>query len=176
MAEASSRTGSQTSDKRSGSGSRHSALFQTDVCTFRLGDRAFALDVAIVGEVVSIDTIVTVPLAQPAVRGLFNLRGTPVPLIDLSSLIDAHAGGTLDKPGVALVVRSHDMTVGLSVDHLDGVVSAGRGTFVPSEAAEEHPIVQGFLELSGHPIVTVLEPRALLERLSAMKYLQLTED
>ncbi len=175
MAEA-SRPGSQTSDARSSGGRRQSAVFQTNVCTFRLGGRSFALDVAIVGEVVSITTIVAVPLAQPSVRGLFNLRGTPVPLIDLSSLIDSHAGPPLEKPGVALVVRSHDMTVGLPVDHLDGVVSAGRGTFVPSDAAEEHPIVQGFLELEGHPIVTILEPRALIERLSAMKYLKPNED
>ena len=66
-------------------------------------------------------------------------------------------------------------TVALVVD-VDGVVSAGRGTFVPSDAAEEHPIVQGFLELEGHPTVTILEPRALIERLSAMKYLKRNED
>jgi purine-binding chemotaxis protein CheW len=171
--------GSQTGSKRSASASQQSAgAFQSNVCTFWLGDRCFALDVGLVGEVVSVDAIVAVPLAQAEVRGLFNLRGTPVPLIDLASLIDSRAPSALDKPGVALVVRSDDMTVGLSVDRLDGVVSAGRGSFVPSDDAEEHPVVQGFLELpgEGHPVVTILEPRALLERLTAMKYVQLNED
>ena len=37
----------------------------------------------IVGEVVPVEALTPVPLAPPAILGLFNLRGTPVALVDL---------------------------------------------------------------------------------------------
>ena len=73
-------TASQGSEKRSHSEDRSAGTFQRNVCAFWLRQRCFALDVALVGEVVSVDVLIRVPLSRPSVRGIFNLRGTPVPL------------------------------------------------------------------------------------------------
>jgi purine-binding chemotaxis protein CheW len=157
----------------SGTRSESPNVFKSNVCAFTLGERSFALDVAIVGEVVTVEAYVPVPLSPPAIRGIFNLRGVPVALVDLSALLETTPAPSDDGPKVALVLKTDDMTVGLAVDRLEGVISSGTGAFVGSDAPEEHPLVQGFLEVGapGEPVITVLEPRAVVERLDAMKYL-----
>ena len=58
------------------------------LCAFWLAGRCLGLDVRWVGEVVALEAMTRVPSARPAVRGLFNLRGEPIVVIDLSELLD----------------------------------------------------------------------------------------
>lgn len=51
--------------------------------TFQLGDELFALDVSQVREVLEFDTITGVPNALEFMRGVINVRGSVVPVIDL---------------------------------------------------------------------------------------------
>jgi len=51
--------------------------------TFRLGDELFAIDVNRVREVLEIDAITVVPNAPDFMRGIINVRGSVVPVIDL---------------------------------------------------------------------------------------------
>ena len=58
---------------------------------FQLGKDRYALDVEQVAEVLPLVRIKQIPQAPPGVAGVFNYRGAPVPLIDLSQL-------TLNQP------------------------------------------------------------------------------
>lgn len=51
--------------------------------TFRLGDEIFALDVAQVREVLDMSTITKVPGTPDFMRGVINVRGSVVPVMDL---------------------------------------------------------------------------------------------
>ncbi len=51
--------------------------------TFRLGDEIFALDVSQVREVLDLSPITRVPRAPEFMRGVINVRGTVVPVVDL---------------------------------------------------------------------------------------------
>jgi chemotaxis-related protein WspB len=53
---------------------------------FQLGQDRYALDVRRVTEVLPLVDIRQIPLAPPGVAGIFNYRGAPVPVIDLSQL------------------------------------------------------------------------------------------
>lgn len=53
---------------------------------FQLGQDRYALDVADVAEVLPMVRVKQSPRAPDCVAGLFDYRGTPVPLIDLSQL------------------------------------------------------------------------------------------
>lgn len=54
--------------------------------TFMLGEEAFALDVGKVREILEITTITKVPRTPEFMRGVFNLRGSVVPVVDLRLL------------------------------------------------------------------------------------------
>jgi purine-binding chemotaxis protein CheW len=51
--------------------------------TFKLGDEVFALDVAKVREVLDFTTITRIPRTPEFMRGVINLRGSVVPVVDL---------------------------------------------------------------------------------------------
>lgn len=55
----------------------------TQYLTFRLDDEVFALDIAKVREVLDFTTITKVPRTPDFMRGVINLRGSVVPVVDL---------------------------------------------------------------------------------------------
>lgn len=55
----------------------------TQYLTFKLGDEMFAINVAQVREVLDISSITRVPRAPEFMRGVINVRGSVVPVVDL---------------------------------------------------------------------------------------------
>jgi len=55
----------------------------TQYLTFRLGEEVFALDISQVREVLDFTTITKVPRTPEFMRGVINLRGSVVPVVDL---------------------------------------------------------------------------------------------
>jgi len=55
----------------------------TQYITFRLGSELFAIDVASVREVLDLSQITHVPTAPPFMRGVVNVRGSAIPVVDL---------------------------------------------------------------------------------------------
>jgi purine-binding chemotaxis protein CheW len=158
--------------------------FATTLCGFWLGNQCFAIAAAIVGEVVPVEALTPVPLAPAAVRGLFNLRGTPVAAVDLGQALALTDLPPADEPRpgqplTALVIRSGDLLVGAIIRRMEMVVPAGRGRFRPrGESGEESPLVAGFLEIAerGAMVMTVLASEELLDRLAALRLRQADDD
>lgn len=55
----------------------------TQYLTFKLGEEVFALDVAEVREILDFTTLTKVPRTPSYMRGVINLRGSVVPVMDL---------------------------------------------------------------------------------------------
>ncbi|MBU4294826.1 MAG: chemotaxis protein CheW [Proteobacteria bacterium] len=55
----------------------------TQYLTFKLGEEIFALDVAKVREILDFTTVTKVPQTPNYMRGVINLRGSVVPVLDL---------------------------------------------------------------------------------------------
>ena len=51
--------------------------------TFQLGDEVFALDVSHVREILELTTVTKVPRTPEYMRGVINLRGSVVPVLDM---------------------------------------------------------------------------------------------
>lgn len=158
--------------------------FNHSVCVFWLGPQCYGLQSALVGEVFMIEAFAPVPVAPTPVIGLFNLRGTPVALVDLAQVLElpglqTPASAATDRGLLALVLRSGAITVGVHIRKMEVVVPAGQGLFhAPDPSAGEHPIVGGFLELPARPdlTITLLDPEELLGRLARLRYRDSDED
>ena len=141
------------------------------LCAFWLGGRCLGLDVSLVGEVVTIQGATPVPLAREAIRGVFNLRGAPVVVLELADVLELdrnQAGSTL-----GLVLRIGEIVAAAQIDRMEAVIPAGRGVFMARNPTGEHPAVLGFLddrEVSGR-VITVLDPAVLIERLENLRYI-----
>ncbi len=165
-----------TAGRRSGrSAGRAAEGFTTTLCAFWLGEQCFAVAAAVVGEVVAVETLTPVPLSAQAVRGLFNLRGTPVAALDLGLALALPDVPTVEdpRPGhplTALVIRSGDLVAGALIRRMEVVIPAGRGRFRPrGDSPEESELVAGFLEIADHLVITVLAADVLIERLTALR-------
>src|SRR6266545_7723950 len=132
--------------------------FDQSVCAFWLGGCCYGLSASIVGEVVIVESCAPVPVAPPEVIGLFNLRGVPVALIDLSRVLDLpdRDAAEVDSASMtALVLRTNTLLLGVRIRKMEMVVPGGRGLYAPPEgSAGEHPMVAGFLTLPERPELT----------------------
>ncbi len=92
---------------------------------FRLGAELFALDVAQVREILDFTTITKVPRSPAFMRGVINVRGSVVPVVDLSVKFDtAPTEKTLDTRIVVMEIVQEDQmaVVGALADAVHSVI------------------------------------------------------
>jgi purine-binding chemotaxis protein CheW len=100
----------------------------TQYCTFRLDHLTFGVEVDRVQEVLRHQQLTAVPLANPVVEGLINLRGQIVTALDLRRRLDLppREEGTLP---MNIVVRTGTGSLSLLVDEIGDVVDVDDSTF-----------------------------------------------
>src|SRR4051794_9156065 len=86
---------------------------------FRVGASLYGCDIADAREIIPLRPATRLPGAPAFVRGLINIRGTIVTVMDLGLRLDPKRGPT--KAGSILVVRHNDRVVGLIVDRVEDV-------------------------------------------------------
>ena len=79
----------------------------TQYLTFKLGEEVFALDISKVREVLDFTTVTKVPRTPEFMRGVINLRGSVVPVVDLRLKF----GMSKTENGVNTCVIITDVTV-----------------------------------------------------------------
>lgn len=128
------------------------------LCTFRLGDRWFGVDTSVVQEVLRDMPCTPVPLAPQAVRGLANLRGEIVTVVDLAERLGI-AGHRRVEPPFHVVLVAGSALVSLLVDAMGDVVAAADATFErPPDGVDEaaRRFIAGVALLDGR-LVMVLD-------------------
>ncbi len=101
-------------------------------CTFHLGNLFLGIDVACVQEVLRYQQVTEVPLTQPVVEGLINLRGQIVTAIDFRRRLEMEERPPSCEP-TNVVIRTNDEVVSLLVDEIGDVLE------VPDESFEPPP-------------------------------------
>src|SRR5687768_12980568 len=96
-------TGSVGSGGSGGSGD-HAIARTGSVAVFWVGQSAYAIDIGMVGEVVVVEAIAPVPRARGGILGVFNLRGIPVALVSLSTVLSLPRAETAEAGATALVL------------------------------------------------------------------------
>lgn len=142
--------------------------------SFFLGRTEFALAVDAIQEVVVFPGRVTaIPLSPAYLVGVFNLRGTIIPVIDLRSILGMDDSVARESQKIA-IVDYRGTHVGLVFDatgEMLRVQAADRHPFHYAEDDPAHaahraarPVVQGALKLNGgERIVQILDAHALMQ-------------
>jgi purine-binding chemotaxis protein CheW len=90
------------------------------VVIFKLKDEQFAVETSRVQTISEVMTITKVPNAPSYVKGLINLRGSVLSMLDLNLLLEIGEGNT--KQESTLILKLEDELVGVSVDQVDEVL------------------------------------------------------
>jgi len=116
-------------------------------CVFRAGRERFCLSVLEVEEVVDWPIVTRIPLAPSFLMGVFNLRGTIVPLMDIA-FTEGRRPGLLPKHVVVSALkgddRREDLRVGIAADEVIGTYSATEEALL-DQAPSEVPHCRGML-------------------------------
>jgi len=108
----------------------------SQLSTFHVGRYLFGVDVALVQEIVRLQTITPVPLSPPEIAGLINLRGEVLTAIDLRARLGLPRSESERDP-INVVVRVDDEPVSLLVDEIGGVQEVSQVPFEATPATVE---------------------------------------
>jgi purine-binding chemotaxis protein CheW len=103
--------------------------------TFSLGGKDYAVDIMNVKEIAKADKFTYVPNAASFVRGVYNLRGDIIPIVDLRVFFHLPADKKKDGMENMLILRIEDRVYGTIVDKIDRVVGINFAQIQPP-----HPI------------------------------------
>ncbi|TAL35021.1 MAG: purine-binding chemotaxis protein CheW [Spirochaetes bacterium] len=101
---------------------KKAAIDERQYITFDLMGESYGIQVLEVQEIVGMQRITHVPHSMPFMKGVINLRGIVVPLVDLRIKFGLPAKG-YDKINVIMVVQSRGTMIGIIVDAVSDVVN-----------------------------------------------------
>lgn len=101
-----------------------------EVVSFRVGPQEFCVDIMSVREIRGWSHATPLPHAPSYVRGLINLRGTVLPVIDMSERLGLGAAEAAQRR-VNIVVWIGTRLVGLLVDAVCDIIEVGEGVVKP---------------------------------------------
>jgi len=104
--------------------------------TFTLGSEVFAIGILAIKEIIEYSTLTTVPMMPTYVRGVINLRGAVVPVLDLSVRFGKAPSPVTKKTCIVIIEIStagERQDVGVVVDAVDSVLD------IPPDQIEPPP-------------------------------------
>jgi purine-binding chemotaxis protein CheW len=116
-------------------------------CVFRAGRERFCLSVLEVEEVVDWPIVTRIPLSPAFLMGVFNLRGTIVPLVDIA-FTEGRRPGLLPKHVVVAALEGdsqrEDLRVGIAADEVIGTFTTTEEALL-DQAPNDVPHCRGML-------------------------------
>jgi purine-binding chemotaxis protein CheW len=104
--------------------------------TFMLADEQFAVGILHIKEIIEYGSLATVPMMPACVRGVINLRGAVVPVMDLSARF-GRASSSISKRSCIVIVEvegaegDNKQVLGMLVDAVNAVVEIAAADIEP---------------------------------------------
>jgi purine-binding chemotaxis protein CheW len=129
----------------------------TPTLLFRVGAVVYGCDIGDVQEILPLRPATRLPGAPPYVRGLINVRGTIVTLLDAASRLEP--GHAPVDAGSILLIRYRERLVGLAVEEVVDVRELEIDTTAAGPGAGGAVITRGVASVDGATIVVLdVEP------------------
>lgn len=98
--------------------------------SFFIGNEVFGINLNNVTEIIGVQPITHLPEVPHYIKGIINLRGKVIPVIDMRLKFNKEPIPYNDRTCV-IVIEVEDLTVGLIVDSVSEVLSVEEGQIVP---------------------------------------------
>ena len=119
--------------------------------TFTLGDEVYGIDISVVIEIIGIQKITSVPEVPEYVKGIINLRGKIIPVVDMRLRFRRQFREYTDRTCI-VVVEIHD---GLIVDGVAEVLDIREQDVVPPPdlKASQNKYIRGIGKLASNVVM-----------------------
>ena len=127
---------------------------EVELLSFRVGDNEYSVEIMSVREIRGWTRATSLPHSPPYVRGVINLRGAVLPVVDLAMRLGLAAEEPNER-NVIIVIDIGGRTVGLRVDAVSDILSIPQGQLqAPPEmtADKGHSFVRALTIVEGRMI------------------------
>lgn len=143
------------------------AVHEGQYLTFMLGGEIYAIGILSIKEIIEYGQLTEVPRMPPSIRGVINLRGSVVPVIDLGARFGKPAAAAGRRTCIVIIEIDTDegqQVVGIMVDAVNEVLD------IPAEEIEPAPnfgahiradFIRGMGKINGR-FVILLDTRRVL--------------
>jgi len=108
-------------------------FIEQQTVVFSLGDESYGIDIFRVNEIIRLREITPIPRTDAHLRGLVNLRGKTIPVVDLRARLSLDAAEDGESTRI-IVVDSERGHVGIVVDRVREVVTLQPDQIEPTPA------------------------------------------
>ncbi len=103
--------------------------------TFLLGNEMFAMDILGIKEIIEYGSLTTVPMMPEFIRGVINLRGAVVPVVDLSARFVRPATEVTRRTCIVIIEADNEgetQDIGVVVDAVSEVLEIAAANIEPA--------------------------------------------
>jgi purine-binding chemotaxis protein CheW len=125
-----------------------------ELISFRIGEQEFCVDIMAVREIRGWTPATALPQSASFVRGVINLRGAVLPIVDLAARLGFESAEATDRH-VIIVAQIGAQTVGLLVDAVSDILTVTDDAIQPTpEVASDtaRAFVRGLLSIDGRMV------------------------
>ena len=123
-------------------------VMQGKYLTFLVGDVGYGIEISYVVEIISVQDITLVPHTHAYVKGIINLRGTVVPVIDMGMRFGG-AEVVYTEQTCIIVLSMDEMSVGILVDGVQDVTDIEDGDIQDPPKITGNAIKNNFIKAVG---------------------------
>ncbi|AYV46005.1 chemotaxis protein CheW [Caulobacter flavus] len=137
-----------------------------ELISFRVGDQEYCVDIMAVREIRGWSPATTLPQSPGYMRGVINLRGAVLPIMDLACRL----GMPMVEPtvrSVFIVVKAGDRMIGMLVDAVSDILSITDDLVQPTPdlaCDTVRSFIRGIISIDGRMISEISLDRLLPER------------
>jgi purine-binding chemotaxis protein CheW len=140
---------------------------QAQYLTFMLGKEVFAIGILAIKEIIEYDGLTSVPMMPDCIRGVINLRGAVVPVIDLALRFGRPSSEVIKRTCIVIVESERNgerEDIGVIVDAVNAVLD------IPASEVEPPPafgakirtdFIQGLGKVNGKFVILLNVARVL---------------
>ena len=134
--------------------------------TFRTGKEYFGINISYVNEIIMMQPITAIPEAEDYIKGLINLRGKIIPVIDVRTRFKMEPQEYTDRTCI-IVINVKTTVIGLIVEQIAEVDTISEDDIVPppslgNKEHEHNKYVYG-LARTGDSVKLLIDPEKLIK-------------
>jgi purine-binding chemotaxis protein CheW len=140
----------------------------SEFMTFELGAMKYAIELPKIREILTYpDNITTLPNTNEWVKGLINLRGEVVPILDIRIKFNTSESVFNDSTSVIAVITEDKRMIGIIVDSVDDVQRLDISQLAPvSEMGSAIPAkyLKGYVRLDNNEMLVIMDIERVVDK------------
>ena len=153
-------------------------LTQHMFMTFQCGKEAFGIEIKYIEEIIQYQAITVIPEVEDYIKGLINLRGKIIPVIDVRMRFGMEPLPYTDRTCI-IVINVNKVVVGLIIESIAKVVTIDDSNILPppslSHGSEQDKYVYGIGKI-GDKVKLLLDPERLVNDVNKLDIVEESDE